>query len=36
MSHLRLRTLHVVRVVEEVVVYEQDPLLVAEVYVART
>lgn len=33
MSHLRLRTLHVVRVVEGVVVYEQNILLVAEVIV---
>ena len=34
MSHLRLRTLHVVRVVEGVVVYEQNEPLVLKVYVA--
>ena len=34
MSHLRLRTLHVARAVEGVVVYEHNLLLVLKVYVA--
>ena len=36
MSHLRLRTLHVVREVGEVVVFEQNVLLVVEAYIARS